>query len=121
MNNFNKSQNYNKDINSQNNLLNLKSNNSIIIKNIVNESKNNSIYYYFYILRIISAYAVVLIHASGEYYYNLKINSYDWKITYFYIGIFRFAVPIFFMISGAYFLIMIYHSRLLLPNISEKY
>lgn len=96
MDNYNKSQNYNKSINEENN--------KILIKNNANDSKNTTVYYYFYILRIISSFAVVLIHVSSEYYYNLKINSYDWKIAYYYDGISRFSVPIFFMISGALFL-----------------
>ena len=66
--------------------------------------KKNKIYNYFYILRIISAYAVILIHLSDYYKAKIKINSNDWKISYFYNGISRFAVPIFFMISGSLFL-----------------
>ncbi len=96
MDNFNKSQQSNKSINKENNI--------IFIKNVVKDSKNRVIYYYFFILRIISSFGVVLIHVSGRYYHILKINFYDWKIAYFYNGISRFSVPIFFMISGALFL-----------------
>jgi surface polysaccharide O-acyltransferase-like enzyme len=76
----------------------------IIITNEVNNSQKIQIYYYFYILRIISSFAVVLIHISAEYYYECKIQSNDFKISIFYNGLSRFCIPIFFMISGALFL-----------------
>ena len=72
-------------------------------KNIDEKPKKKIIFYHFYILRIISSFAVVLIHISAEYYKS-KINSFDFKISFFYNGIARFGVPIFYMISGALFL-----------------
>ena len=96
MDNVHQNQKYNKIINEEKNI--------IINRSIINDSKNITIYYYFYILRIISSFSVVLIHVSADYYKILNINSFDWKITYFYNGISRFSVPIFFMISGALFL-----------------
>ena len=89
---------YNKIINKEDNSDNYK------IKNIVKNNNTINNTYYLYILRIIYYYAVVLIHTSSYYLINLSINSFDWKIVFFYIGISRFSVPTFFMISGALFL-----------------
>ena len=79
-------------------------NTKIIITNEVNNFRKIQIYYYFYILRIMSSFAVVLIHVSGQYYAMYKIKSNDFKISLFYNGLSRFGVPNFFMISGALFL-----------------
>ena len=49
-------------------------------------------------------FSVVLIHISALFYYKYKVYSYKWKIAYYYNGLSRFSVPIFFMISGALFL-----------------
>lgn len=78
--------------------------NKIAVKNIDDKPKKKIIFYHFYILRIISSFAVVLIHVSADYYYKSKINCFDFKISFFYNGIARFGVPIFYMISGALFL-----------------
>ena len=76
-----------------------------IIKKInLNKSNLKLRIYYFDLLRIISAFSVILIHVSAQYYYNLKINNQNWKIAFYYNGVSRFGVPIFFMISGALFL-----------------
>ena len=69
--------------------------------------KNNIYYsriYYFDWLRIISCFSVILIHASCYFYYNFNINSYTFKISFYYNGISRYGVTNFFMISGALFL-----------------
>lgn len=81
-------------------------NTSIIINKYINRNSWKSLksYYHFYILRIISSFAVVLIHISYGYYYLLNVGSYDFKIAFYYNGISRFGVPIFYMISGALFL-----------------
>ena len=46
---------------------------------------------------------MVLIHTSATYN-KLNINSNNWKIAFYYNGISRFGVPVFFMMSGALFL-----------------
>lgn len=83
---------------------------NIISKNIHSINKNN-LYenhkkrtLYYDNLRIISSFAVIMIHVSANYYYKLNINSYIWKISFYLDGISRFSVPIFFMISGDLFL-----------------
>ena len=62
--------------------------------------------YYFDYLRIFSSILIILIHISAFYYIKIQliINSYIWKISYYYNSISRCGVPIFFMISGAVFL-----------------
>ena len=77
MDNVHQNQKYNKIINEEKNI--------IINRSIINDSKNITIYYYFYILRIISSFSVVLIHLTDYYKVKTrrKINSFDWKISYF--------------------------------------
>ena len=58
---------------------------------------------YFDILRIISSFAIIIIHTSGRYN-SLNFNTYNYKIAFYYNGASRFGVPIFFLISGALFL-----------------
>ena len=69
-----------------------------------NKIINDSRIYYFDYLRIICSFLVILIHVSSQYYYRFDINSYEFKIAYYYNGFSRFSVPNFFMISGALFL-----------------
>ena len=101
-----------------------KNNNNILLKikqiNIKNNHKNthfrDSRIYYFDILRIISSFAVVLIHVSARYN-RFDINSHNWKISFYYNGMSRFAVPLFFMMSGALFL----NKNIPLKKIFNKY
>ena len=69
-----------------------------------NKIINDSRIYYIDYLRIICSFLVILIHVSSQYYYRFDINSYEFKIAYYYNGFSRFSVPNFFMISGALFL-----------------
>ena len=72
------------------------------IKNMY-KNKDSRIYYLDY-LRIFCCFFVVLIHVSAKYYYDSDLNTYSWKIAYYYDGLSRFSLPNFFMISGALFL-----------------
>lgn len=83
-------------------------NKNIISMDILSINKNNlsekKIRINFYDnLRIISSFAVIMIHVSAHYYYKCNINSLNWKITLYFDGLSRFSVPIFFMISGDFF------------------
>ena len=69
----------------------------------INKDKDSRIHYLDY-LRIICSFFVILNHVSANYYYNSSLNSYIWKISYYYKALSRFSVPNFFMISGAIFL-----------------
>ena len=56
-------------------------------------------------LRVLSAFCVVVIHALGDKYsYCVEFKSAAWYYIAFFGSLVRFAVPIFFMISGALFL-----------------
>lgn len=56
------------------------------------------------LLRIIGAFLVVVIHVSSYHWYDFSYKSFNWNILNIYDSISRCAVPIFFMISGAFFL-----------------
>ena len=79
-------------------------------KSIKTNFKNNNITLkikridYFDWLRILCSFSVVIIHVAAQNWYICPIKSYEWKIFSFYLGITRFGVPIFFMISGTIFL-----------------
>lgn len=57
----------------------------------------------FDILRIIAAFAVVVLHSVGPLFLDLYPSS-DWNIANVYESLVRWSVPVFFMISGALFL-----------------
>ena len=57
----------------------------------------------FDVLRIISAFGVIMIHLSARGLYEYT-PSVDWTVRNFYNSLFRYSVPIFVMISGALFL-----------------
>jgi len=58
----------------------------------------------FDLLRIISAFSVVMLHVSGEYIYRYQVGSLEFSLSNFMNSISRFGVPVFVMISGAIFL-----------------
>ena len=94
------------------NKINKNNKKDLVIKNNINNNNNNKFIekdlkklriYYFDILRIVCSFSVILIHVSARYN-KLNINSNNWKIAFYYNGIARFGVPVFFMMSGALFL-----------------
>ena len=78
-------------------------NNYLCKKKNIYKEKNSRIYYLDY-LRIFCSFFVILIHVSANYYNKSALNSYNWKISYYYNRLSRFSVSNFFMISGALFL-----------------
>ncbi|WP_158839960.1 acyltransferase [Polaribacter sp. L3A8] len=53
-------------------------------------------------LRVISTFAVILLHVSGLILYEYgRVTEEIWNIGNFYDGMVRFCVPVFFMLSGA--------------------
>ena len=58
------------------------------------------------VLRIIACVMVVGIHIAMEGWYSISPRTYTWGVLNFYDTLFRPAVPLFFMISGALFLRM---------------
>lgn len=59
---------------------------------------------YLEFLRMISIFAVIIIHVSAIYLRNYEIGTCTWNIANVYNSITRFCIPLFFMISGAVFL-----------------
>ena len=59
---------------------------------------------YFDYLRIFAIFLVIGIHIAGINWHSSSANSITWKILNVYDSMFRCAVPIFIMISGALFL-----------------
>lgn len=54
------------------------------------------------ILRILATFSVIIIHVSGPLVVKFgKISNFDWNVANFYDSISRYAVPVFFMISGS--------------------
>ena len=58
----------------------------------------------FDLLRILSAFSVVMLHVSGEYIFQNPVGSGAFRLSNFMKSISRFGVPVFVMISGAIFL-----------------
>lgn len=58
----------------------------------------------FDLLRIISAFSVVVLHVSGQYLMIYDVGSLPFRLSNFLNSISRFGVPIFVMMSGALFL-----------------
>lgn len=59
---------------------------------------------YFDVLRIISAFAVIMLHVSSDKLYSFRSSTFEWNVFNFYDSISRFGVPVFVMISGSLFL-----------------
>ncbi len=56
------------------------------------------------LLRIISCFAIVLLHVSNGYWYVVDINGSDFTTMTIYNSFTRFGVPVFFMLSGLFLL-----------------
>jgi surface polysaccharide O-acyltransferase-like enzyme len=52
-------------------------------------------------LRLISMFAVVVLHTASALIFNTKAPAQDWLVGDFYNALVRFAVPVFVMITGA--------------------
>ncbi|MDO4573384.1 MAG: acyltransferase, partial [Clostridia bacterium] len=59
---------------------------------------------YLDLLRVVSLFAVVVIHVSAPQWSRLPVDSGAWTAHTLYTCLARFSVPVFFMISGALFL-----------------
>jgi len=56
------------------------------------------------LLRIIACFAIVLLHVSNSYWYVVDVESKDFLTMTVYNSFTRFAVPVFFMLSGLFLL-----------------
>lgn len=70
------------------------------MEKVIDQKKDERIYY-IDLLRIFCALAVVILHVAAGGWYKGDINTFSWKVFTTYDSLFRFAVPVFFMISGA--------------------
>lgn len=65
----------------------------------------NSRTQYLDMLRILATLSVVVLHVSAVHWYGTPVNTFHWQVYNIYDSVVRFCVPIFFMISGAVFLL----------------
>lgn len=59
---------------------------------------------YFDCLRLAATLAVIILHASGQNWIAVGVDTFEWQVFNVFDSIVRWAVPIFVMISGALFL-----------------
>ena len=75
----------------------------LVGRNTVMMSHNKSRIIQFDVLRIVAAFAVVLLHISGQGFYDCYPSE-EWDSRNFYSALVSWPVPVFVMISGALFL-----------------
>lgn len=80
------------------------------------KNKNIQRIEYFDLLRILATFSVVMLHVSAQNWFNVNINSYEWKIFNIYDSITRWTVPVFIMISGTLFLSKEYNLKSIYYN-----
>ncbi|MEG2929604.1 MAG: acyltransferase family protein, partial [Oscillospiraceae bacterium] len=68
----------------------------------INISKERIVY--LDLLRIFSIFCMILLHVSASKWYTTSVNSFEWQVLNIYDILVRFCVPVFVMISGAFFL-----------------
>lgn len=73
--------------------------------------------YYFDYLRILSTFAVIVLHVAAQSIYKSPIASFNWNVLNTYDSLVRWCVPIFVMISGSLFL----SKDFILKNLLLKY
>ena len=56
------------------------------------------------LLRVVSCFAIVLLHVSGSYWHAVDVESKDFATMTVYNSLTRFGVPVFFMLSGLFVL-----------------
>lgn len=56
------------------------------------------------ILRILAVFAVMMLHVCVSGFFSNSVQSFTWQIVNFYESMVRWAVPIFVMVSGMFFL-----------------
>lgn len=54
------------------------------------------------ILRVIACFSIVLLHVSASYWSVVYVHSKEFLIMTIYNSLTRFAVPVFFMLSGLF-------------------
>lgn len=59
---------------------------------------------YIDVLKVISVFAMILLHVASSNFYAVEVTSIKWQIFNFYDSLVRFCVPVFVMCSGVFFL-----------------
>lgn len=59
---------------------------------------------YIDVIKILAILLVIFLHCSASFIYDVKVNSFDFGVLNFFDSMSRIGVPLFFMVSGAYFL-----------------
>lgn len=59
---------------------------------------------YFDYLRLLVTFVVMFVHVTGQGWYKVSVDSFEWNVINFYNSCGRWSLPIFVMISGALFL-----------------
>lgn len=72
------------------------------MSNIISENKKRIIY--MDLLRVISIFAVVVLHVAAVQWSRIDVNLKEWQILNVYNSSVRWCVPVIFMISGAFLL-----------------
>lgn len=71
---------------------------------MINNNANNERIVYADLMRIVAAFAVVVLHtAAGEWSYT-SVNDLNWHISNIFDSMVRWCVPVFVMLSGMFFL-----------------
>ena len=76
----------------------------MIEERIFEMSSSNERIHGYDVLRVIATFAVIIIHTSTVQLTAAPLNSSGWQAMIFWDGLARWAVPLFFMLSGALFL-----------------
>jgi len=56
------------------------------------------------LLRIISTFAVIILHTSASKWYITPVSSFEWQVFNIYDSMVRWCIPLFLMLSGMFFL-----------------
>lgn len=60
--------------------------------------------YHYDLLRVFGTFSVIVLHSTSKQWYLTEVGSSEWYVLNFYECLVRYAVPIFFMLSGVLFL-----------------
>lgn len=55
------------------------------------------------VLRVVASFSIVLLHVSASYWSVVDIHGKEFLVMTIYNSMTRFAVPVFFMLSGLFF------------------
>lgn len=68
------------------------------------KTKETTRVYFFDMLKIISCFAVIILHVAALQFDQYAPTTFEWNVFNFFDSCVRFAVPVFVMVSGALFL-----------------